>query len=59
MKRVFSIITILLFSLNTIAQSKKDGIIVVQKFYYDTLKSNYRKVKFEINKKADKVKNIE
>ena len=59
MKRVFSIITILLFSLNTIAQSKKDGIIVVQKFYYDTLKSNYRKVKFEINKKADKVKRLD
>ena len=56
MKRVFSILTILLFSLNSIAQSKKDRIIVVQKFYYDTLKTDYRKVKFEINKNADKVK---
>lgn len=59
MKRVISIITILLFSLNAIAQSEKDGIIVVQKFYYDTLQTDYRKVKFEINKKADKVNRLD
>ncbi|GHC58898.1 hypothetical protein [Ulvibacter litoralis] len=54
MKRVLSII-ILLFTLNTIAQSEKNKIIVVQKFYKDTLQTDYRKVKYEINKKANKV----
>ena len=55
MKRILNIITILLFSINAISQSEKNKIIVVQKFYHDTLQTNYRKVKFEINKKADKV----
>ena len=59
MKRVFRIIIILLFSLNAIAQSEKGEIIVVQKFYRDTLQTDYRMVKFEINKKADKVNRLD
>jgi hypothetical protein len=55
MKRTFILITVFLFSINTIAQSEKDNIIVVQKFYLDTLKTDYRKVKFDIDKKAKKV----
>ena len=59
MKRIFSIVIISLFTISTIAQSKKDAIIIVQKFYYDTLQTNYRKVKFEMNKKADKAKRMD
>lgn len=59
MKREFGILIILLFSLNSIAQSENDVIIVVQKLYYDTLQTNYWKVKFEINNKADKVKRLD
>ena len=59
MKKVFGIITVLLFSLNSVAQSEKNRIIIVQKFYYDTLQTDYRKVKFELNKKADIVKQMD
>ncbi|MFC4635799.1 hypothetical protein ACFO3O_17950 [Dokdonia ponticola] len=59
MKRVLSIITILFLTLNATAQSEKDEIIIVQKFYKDTLQTDYRKVKFEINKKADKVNRLD
>ncbi|GAB5399256.1 MAG: hypothetical protein Aureis2KO_08410 [Aureisphaera sp.] len=45
----------LLFSTHGISQSEKGEIIVVQKFYKDTLQTDYHKVKFEISKKADKV----
>ncbi len=59
MKILFGLITILLFSLKTIAQSEKERIIVVQKIYEDTLQTDYRKVKFEISKKADKANQLD
>ena len=55
MIKEFTLITICFFFNALIAQPNNEKTIIVQKFYDDTLKTDYSKVKFEINQKADRV----
>ncbi len=59
MKKIIFLISLFICFGNAIAQADHDKIIVVQKLYFDTLKTDYRKVKFEISPKADSFKRMD
>ncbi len=59
MKIILTILIALFTIVGSIAQSENKSIIIIQKFYSDTLKTNYRKVKFEADKKLENINRLD